>query len=458
MYRIAVIGGGPAGYAAAIRATQLGAETVLFEKETLGGTCLNRGCIPTKTLLSTADTIMKIRNASIRGIINQPDTAVDMKKVTAYKDKVVRQLTDGVAVLLRTNGVKVVHGDAVLQDNHTVFCCGETYQAESVILCSGSGAARIPVPGVNHPAVVTSTELLDLQILPKHLCIIGGGVIGCEFASIFRTFGCEVTVIEGQDRLIPMMEKDFSSALRRSMKKQGINVLLSSMIKEIRDHEGNAVICCENGNTVEADKVLLSIGRKSDLDCLGELKDQILTKGGYVCTDDTLRTSVPNIFAAGDITGRSMLAHSAYKMGETAAENAAANTFKTADLQFVPTVVFCEPPMASVGLSEEEAKQYGDRLRIGKFPFSANGRALSCGEADGYVKVLMDAEDRKFLGVHICGSPAPELISEAAAMMDAGVTVDEAASMIHAHPSFAEAFMEACGDAVGKCIHLPPRK
>lgn len=459
IYDVAVIGGGPAGYVAAIRATQLGGSVILFEQDTVGGTCLNRGCIPTKTYLKTAESIHEIKNAGTRGILNDSSVSVDMGKVVACKDKVVKQLTTGVGSLLRSNGVTVIKGTAALCGEHSVACEGSVYEAKSIILCGGSKAIRIPIPGVDNPNVLTSTEILELKELPKKLAIIGGGVIGCEMASAFQAFGSEVTIVEAADRLIPMMDEELSDSLACALEKQGVKLMLAQKISSIEPKNGRTILHCESGSSVEADKILLSVGRSTDLTCLGTLKDMIRTERGKVVVDDAMRTSIPHIYAPGDINGKLMLAHAASKMGEIAAENAMGKN-QVCDLSFVPSCVYTHPQVASVGLTESAAKQkYGtNAIRVGRFPLSANGRSLASGETDGYVKVVVLDKYSEICGVHICGSHAAEMIAEPASLMSAEVTCEEAASIIHAHPSLSEAFMEACGDALGRCIHLPKKK
>ena len=278
-YHVAVLGGGPAGYVAAIKAAQLGGKVILFEKDTVGGTCLNRGCIPTKTYLKTAEYIHHIKGAADRGIIVNAETSVDMPKVVAYKDKVVKTLTGGVAGLLKSNGVKVVYGVAKLASANTVECDGKTYNAQKLILCGGSKAIRIPIPGVNHKEVMTSDEILAMTEVPKRLGIIGGGVIGCELASAFSAFGSEVTIVEAMDRVVSMFDKDVSAELDKSLKNSGVKVMCGRKVVEIGDNNGCPVIVTDNGS-VECDKVLLSIGRAADLECLGALAEQIKTERG----------------------------------------------------------------------------------------------------------------------------------------------------------------------------------
>ncbi len=458
-YNVAVIGGGPAGYVAAIRAAQLGGKVVLFEKDVVGGTCLNRGCIPTKTYLKTAEYIHHIKGAADRGIIVNAETSVDMPKVVAYKDKVVKTLTGGVAALLKSNGVEVVKGTAKLASASGVECGGKMYAAQKVILCGGSKAIRIPIPGVDHKDVMTSDDILSMKELPKRLGIIGGGVIGCELASAFSAFGCEVTIVEMMDRVVSMFDKDVSAELDKSLKKSGVKVMCGRKVEEIADAAGHPVIVTDAGR-VECDKVLLSIGRAADLDCLGALADQIKTERGKVVVDDTMKTSVENIYACGDINGRVMLAHSAFKMGEVAAENCMTGENRKCDLRYVPSCLYTSPEAASVGLTEEKARElHPEGVRIGLFQMAANGRSLASGERQGFIKVIADAKYGQILGVHMVGGVASEMIAEPTALMAMEVTVNEVAEdIIHAHPSYSEAFAEACADALGRCIHLPAKK
>ncbi|MCI8403091.1 MAG: dihydrolipoyl dehydrogenase [Lachnospiraceae bacterium] len=458
-YHVAVIGGGPAGYVAAIRAAQLGGRVILFEKDTVGGTCLNRGCIPTKTYLKTAEYIHHIKGAADRGIIVNAETRVDMPKVVAYKDRVVRTLTGGVAGLLKSNGVEVIKGTARLKTATCVECEGKTYDAQKIILCGGSRAIRIPIPGVDHKDVMTSDDILALTELPARLGIIGGGVIGCELASAFSAFGCEVTIVEMMDRVVSMFDKDVSEELDKSLQKNGVKVMCGRKVEEIADEGGHPVIVTDGGR-VECDKVLLSIGRASDLECLGALADEIRTERGKVTVDDTMETCVPGIYACGDINGRVMLAHAAFKMGEVAAENCMTGAGRKCDLRYVPSCLYTSPEAAGVGLTEEKARElHPEGIRIGRFRMVANGRSLASGETEGFIKVIVDDKYGQILGVHMVGGMASEMIAEPVALMAMEITVNEVAGdIIHGHPSYSEAFAEACADALGCCIHLPAKK
>lgn len=456
-YDVAVIGGGPAGYVAAIKAAQLGGKVILFEKETLGGTCLNRGCIPTKTYIKTAEYIHNIKHCDERGInIDITSMNVDMPRVLAHKNKVVKKLTDGVGGLLRSNGVEVIKGHAVLKSEHEIKVDDKVYEASNIILAGGSKVGMIPIEGINHKGVITSDTILDINEVPETLAIMGGGVIGCEIATAFATFGSKVTVVELADRLIPNMDKDISKAIKKSLESMGVVVLLGQKVEKVQDKAGKPVLCISGGKTVEADKILLSIGRVADLECLGALKDKVIVEAGKILVDEAMHTSISTIYAVGDINGRSMLAHSAFKMGEVAAENAMGKR-TVLDISRVPGCLYTMPEAASVGMTEEEARVQND-VTVGIFPFAANGRALASGNAEGFVKVVADKKYGEILGVHIVGDAATEMIIEGSVMMEMEITIHEGAEIIHPHPTYGEAFMEACADALGKCIHLPKKK
>ena len=456
-YDVAVIGGGPAGYVAAIKAAQLGGKVILFEKDVVGGTCLNRGCIPTKTYIKTAEYIQNIKHSANRGIkIDVSSMVVEMPRIVEYKNTVVKKLTGGVGALLRSNAVEVIKGTAVMKSEHEIEANGTVYTTNSVILAGGSKAGIIPIEGIDHAKVVTSDGILEITEVPKSLAVMGGGVIGCEIATAFVAFGSKVTIVELADRLVPAMDSDVSKAIKKSLESMGVEVRLGQKVEKITDNNGNPVLNISGGATVEADCVLLSIGRVSDLECLGTLKDKIVVERGKIVVDDEMRTQIPNIFAAGDINGRCMLAHAAFKMGEVAAENALGGNAK-ANLSHVPGCLYTMPEAASVGMTQEEASAQGE-INVGYFPLGGNGRALASGEPEGFVKVIADKKYGEILGVHIVGGVATEMIIEGSVMMDMEITVHEAAEIIHPHPTYGEAFMEACADALGKCIHLPKKK
>ena len=457
-YDVAVLGGGPAGYVAAIRAAQLGAKAVLFEDDTVGGTCLNRGCIPTKTYLKTAETLKEIRAAAERGIVVNGEAKVDMPGAVACKNKVVKTLTGGVAALLKTNRVTVVAGRAEALSAHSVRCGETSYTVGKILLCGGSLPALPPIPGIDGRDVLTSTELLDRQSIPQSLCIIGGGVIGCELASVFCAFGSEVHIVEMAPRLAPMFDREISEEVAGSLKKSGVKLRLGANVQRIETLEKGSRVVLQD-ESIDCDCILAATGRRPNLSCLGELASKLRMEKGRVLVNEYLETNIPDVYACGDLTGKMMLTHAAFAMGRIAAENCLGGRVKC-DLSRTPNCMYAQPEVASVGLTEEEARAaIGERLCIGRFRIGANGRAVAYGEREGFVKVVADRSTGELLGVHIVGPVANELISEATAAMEGEMTLSQITNrIVHPHPSFSEAFYEACLDALDIGLHQPPRK
>lgn len=470
-YDVIVIGGGPAGYVAAIKAAQVGAKTACVEKDILGGTCLNRGCIPTKNFLKSAEFLYEMEEASARGIkLNSTEFSVDMPAAVKAKNKVVKKLTGGVGTLLKANNVDVFYGTGIAKSATEVIVSGGksgdvALAAGSIILAGGSKAVKLPIPGVESEKVLTSDEILDIQEVPEALAIIGGGVIGVEMAMVFAAFGSKVTIVELEPTILPFMEKEAADLILKSLKKKGVDVKTGIGLDKFEDTKTGIKLVLGNGESVNADKALLSIGRQADLSCVEGMN--ISTERGKVVVNDEMETSVKGVFAPGDVNGRKMLAHAAFKMGEAAAVNAAKHAGVSsievnehapvkADMRYVPAVVYSVPEVASVGLSEKEAADKS-AIATGYFPLAANGRALAAGATEGFVKVIADARYGEILGVHIVGHGASEIINEAAALMAMEITVHEVAEIVHGHPSVSEAFMEAAADCLGKCIHLPPK-
>jgi len=457
-YQVVVIGGGPAGYVAAIRAAQLGAKVAIVEKGTFGGTCLNVGCIPTKTYLKNAEIIEHIQAAASRGIIiDSTMIKIDMEKVQEYKNGVVKKLTSGVVALLKSNGVDIYQGvGRINKNNDVVVNDSQIIKADKIILAGGSKASRINIPGIESKKVLTSDELLAVKEVPGTLAVIGGGVIGTEMGQSFAGLGSKVIIIEMMDRIVPTLDQEVSAELLRHMKKKGIEVMTSTRITEIVDKGDKLEIRIEGKDPVIADKALISIGRTPDLEGLGEVKPEI--ERGKINLNEYMETSVKGIYAPGDVNGIKMLAHVAFRMGEVAAENAVKGNHRKVNLLSAPSVVYTSPEVAQVGMTEEQALEKYDDIRIGRFNFAANGRALASGDAVGFVKVIADNRYGEILGVHIIGPSAAEIITQASLIMEMEITVNEAVNTIYGHPTYSEALIEAFNDVLGEAVHIPKKK
>ena len=467
-FDVVVIGGGPAGYVAAIKAAQLGGKVAIVEKVHFGGTCLNKGCIPTKTFLKNAEIIEGIEMAGKRGIILENDKfTIDMPKIVKLKNDIVKTLTNGVQGLLKSNDVKIYNGIGKINVDKDVVVTndkGETVlRTDKIILAGGSKVGRINIPGIDSPKVLTSDDILDIQQIPKSLAVIGGGVVGIELGQVFNSFGSEVTVVEMMDRIIPGVDRESSETLRKELEKKGMKILTSTAIKEIVDNGDTLIIKVDGKDDIVAEKALLSIGRVPDLEGIGEIDLEL--ENGKVKVDKYMETSVKGIYAPGDINGTRMLAHAAFRMGEIAAENAIQGnhratrleTNSSASIYTIPSAIYTVPEVAMVGLTEEQAKEKYD-ISVGKFAFVGNGRALASGESAGFVKVIADKKYGEILGVHIVGPSAAEIINEAATLMKMEITVDEVIKTIHGHPTYSEALFEACADVLGEAVHLPKKK
>lgn len=456
-YNVIVIGGGPAGYVAAIRAAQHGAKVAIVEKGEFGGTCLNVGCIPTKTYMKSAEVIEGIQMAASRGIVlESTNFKVDMPKVVQHKNTIVKKLTSGVEALLRSNKVDIFKGVAKINKNKDVVVDdSKVIKGDKIILAGGSKVSQINLPGIDHPGILSSDTLLDLKELPETLAVIGGGVIGIEMAQAFVELGSKITVIEMMDRIIPGIDTEASDVLAAHLKKKGVKILTSTKITEIVDNKGRVEIKTDTGESIIADKALLSVGRRPDLEGMGDVQFEL--ERGRIKVDKYMETSVKGIYAPGDVNGIKMLAHVAFRMGEVAADNAVKGNHRELKLHSAPSVVYTLPEVAMVGLTEQEARERYD-IRIGRFNFAANGRALASGESVGFVKVIADMKYGEILGVHIVGPAAAEIINQASLIMEMEITVDEVVKSIYGHPTYSEALFEACADVLGEAVHIPKRK
>ena len=456
-YDVVVIGGGPAGYVAAIKAAQVGGKVAIVEKSELGGTCLNRGCIPTKAYLHNAEIIEGVKHAAGRGImIENPNFTVDMDKDLGMKSKVVKKLVGGVGAILKSNGVDVFKGVGTITKDKNVLVNGEKLvETDKIIFAGGSKVSRINIPGMDSKLVMTSDDILELNEVPETLAVIGGGVVGVELGQAFSTFGSKVTVVEMMDRIVPGMDAEVSNTLRTALEKKGMTIMTSTKLQEIVEKDGKLHIKLEGKEDLVVDRALLSIGRVPDLEGIGEVEFEL--ERGRIKVDEFMETSVKGIYAPGDINGTKMLAHAAFRMGEVAAENAVNGNHHVAKLDLTPAAIYTMPEVAMVGLTEEQAREKYD-ISVGKFSFAANGRAIASDEDFGFIKVIADKKYGEILGVHIIGPAAAEIINEASSIMEMEITVEEMLKTIHGHPTYSEVMYEAFADVLGLAVHAPKKK
>lgn len=458
-YQLAVLGGGPGGYTAAIRAAQLGLRTVLVEKEHLGGVCLNRGCIPTKALLNAANKFRGLAQLETFGLWAK-DTGFDFTRVMAYKEGVVAKLRDGLAQVIKSWGITVLPGHGVFQDPHTLSVTApdgrETrVTAEKIIIATGSHPVIIPVPGIDLPGVVTSDALLSLTEVPSSLVVIGAGAVGIEFAAIFAAFGTAVTVVEKERSILPGLDQDVVKRMAPVLRKKGLRLLTGAAVTMVAPAAEGVAVTVETAQgteTLMAAKVLLAVGRRANTSGLGLAAAGVAYTHQGIPTGPNMVTNVPHIYAIGDVTGSYMWAHAAAAEGAVAAENAAGR-HTTMDYRAVPGCIFTSPEIAMVGCTAEEAAAQGLAVRTGRFNFVANGKALAMGETDGLVKIIAAADTGRVLGVHIMGPHASDLIMEGTLAVRHGLTAEQLASTIHPHPTLCETMAEAAHSVGGLPVH-----
>lgn len=455
-YEVVVIGAGPGGYVAAIKAAQEGKKTCIVEGSHFGGTCLNIGCIPTKALIKGANVLAEVRSAAKFGVegVEPEKISINMKKLQARKDGVVKQLVQGVTGLLRANKVTVVNGTAGFVDEHTIQVGGKSITADIFIIATGSKVAIpgfIAQEGTNH--IVTSDELLAIEELPKSIAVIGGGVIGVEFAYLLNKLGVQVTIVELMDRILPMVDREISEQAKKSLEKSGVTFYLGARVQKVRDdhvffeHDGKV-------KDVAADMVLMAVGRSPNTEGLGAKEIGLEFEKNAIKTDGSLRTNIPHIYAIGDVNGKVMLAHTASGEAEVAVDCICGRP-REMNYQRIPSCIYLEPEIACVGLTEEQAREkYGDGIRVGKFPLRANGKTLVEGGSDGMFKLIVDARYGEILGAHLYGPHVTEMISEIAVAMQAEATAEELVHTIHPHPTVSEAMGEVAMSAwIGKAVH-----
>ncbi|ADR37206.1 dihydrolipoamide dehydrogenase [Oceanithermus profundus DSM 14977] len=458
MYDLIVIGTGPGGYHAAIRAAQLGLKVAAVEAGAVGGVCLNVGCIPTKALLHAAETLEHAAKGAEFGLVFS-EAERDLAKMGRWRDKIVKKLTGGVASLLKGNGVELVKGFARFTGPRELEVDGKKLEAKKIIVATGSKPAVLPGFEPDGEHVLTSTEMLRVENgVPARLLVIGGGVIGLEFASIYARLGAEVTVVEYEGQILPGSDPELVKLLARSLKKQGIVVKTATKAAGYEKAGGGLRVTVEPAaggeqEVLDADKILLAVGRVPfteglNLEAAGVRTDE----RGFVPTNEHLETNVPGVYAIGDVTKPPLLAHKAMKEGLVAAEHAAGRP--AAFDQQIPSVVYTQPEFASVGMTEAEAKARGLEVRVGRFPFSASGRALTLQQTEGLIKLVADAENDLLLGAHILGPGASDLIAEATLALEMAATAGDLALTVHPHPTLAENLMEAAENLHGRAIHI----
>ena len=460
---VIVIGGGPGGYVAAIRAAQLGAKVTLIEKQYLGGTCLNVGCIPTKCLLHSAELVEDIKNQGKDIGVEVDGVKVNFQQVIAHKNEISKKLTGGVAGLLKMNKVKKIDGEATFVGEKKLSVkkadgTTEEMTADAIIVATGSINSQPPIPGLKeNPNCIDSTGALSLEKLPKTMVVIGGGVIGLELACAYAGFGTKITVVEAMDHMLPMLDGDLTKIGVAHMKKMGMEFNLECPVQSVEESPVGAKVVCKNkaGETVsfEAEKVLVAIGRKANTASLNLEAGKIDNDRGRIIVNDKMETNVPGVYAIGDcVLGHAQLAHTASAMGEVAAENIMCQEAHY-DEKTNPTCVYIEPEAASVGLTEEQCKAQGLEYKVGKFPMSANGKALILNGGEGLVKIIAGKEFGEILGMHIIGPRATDLICEGALAIEGEMTLDEIIATIHSHPTVTETIREAALHAEKRAIH-----
>ncbi|MBI5116928.1 dihydrolipoyl dehydrogenase [Candidatus Poribacteria bacterium] len=456
-FDVGVIGGGPGGYVAAIRAAQLGARVVLVEKDEVGGTCLLRGCIPTKAFLATADALVKASESEAFGV-SVSGAKLNYDKALERKNTIVQRLVGGVHGLLKANKIEFVRGAATLLGDGWINVTLPQGQAKGecskIIIATGSVAMRPAIFKVDGVNVITSDEALDLKEVPKSILIIGGGYVGCEFASMFRDFGAQVTLIELLPQLVPSEEREVAQLLKVQLKKRGINVLTNSKIVSLDVSSGKVTAKIESGETFEAEKALVSVGRAVASKGLGlEEADVDLDERGAPKVNEKMQTSIPEVYAIGDVLGTVMLAHVASAQGMVAAANALGGS-REFSYKAIPNCVYTRPEIASVGMKESEAVEAGYEVATSKFQFTALGKAMIINDTTGFVKVVADKKTDKVLGVSMIGPEVTDLIHEMVLAVHLGATVGQIAEMIHAHPTLSEAIHEAIEGIHKQAIHM----
>ncbi|HUY54834.1 MAG TPA: dihydrolipoyl dehydrogenase [Candidatus Nanopelagicaceae bacterium] len=456
MKDLAIVGSGPGGYVAAIRAAQLGmAVTLIEESETLGGICLNWGCIPSKSLLRNAEVLRLVQEADKFGI-TVGEVTTDFGAAITRSREVVTKLVNGVAFLMRKNGVEVVKGRGRLLSEQTIEIqpSGQTVTAAQIIVATGARAKQLPGLTADGRSIFTYREAMEMRQLPPSCLIVGGGAIGAEFAHIYSSYGVKVTVVEALARLLPQEDQEISRELTRQFERRGITIKTGSLIQRSERGGEGWRLHLESGEMVEAEMVLTATGVQANIENLGLEDLGVELERGVIKVDPHMRTNVPGIYAIGDVTGPPLLAHAASAEGVIAVETAAGRDAAALDKELVPRCTYCQPQVASTGITEEQAKERGYQVRVGKFPFSANGKAIAMGDTVGFVKTVVDAATGKLLGTHAIGPEVTELLPEMVMAAWSGVRADQFEALVHAHPTLSESLKEAAMAAEGLALNI----
>ncbi|MGM0420782.1 MAG: dihydrolipoyl dehydrogenase [Bacillota bacterium] len=457
-FNLVIIGGGPAGYTAAIRATQLGLKVALIEKDKIGGTCLNRGCIPTKALLEGVGLKEKIEKADIMGI-ESPGLNLNFSKLKEWQQNSVNTLKQGVESILKKHQITVIKGEGQLINKKKIKIIEteEVIEGDNILLALGSRPIKLPISGADLPGVLTSKELLQSEEVPMKMVVIGGGVIGLEFANIYSGLGTDVTIIELEDRIIPLADKDISSKMEEVMHKKGIKIITNKQVEAIQEDNQGLSVVYGNGSKAYADKVLMAVGRQPNLG--DTLALELDMKGGFIKVDEYYETSIKGVYAVGDILNTAQLAHLASAEANAAVynimikqKNKSRDLLKRVNYKAVPSAVYTSPGVASVGLTEEEARE-NFNIETYIYPYKANGKAVTMNEVEGFVKIIKEKTYDEVVGVHIIGAKAPELIAGPTLGMNLEITTTELAETIHPHPTISEILMETAEMAGPGAIH-----
>lgn len=455
-FDLIVIGAGPGGYTAAICAAQLGGKVAIIEKGDLGGTCLNKGCIPTKSLIASIHILDCIRKAKEFGIVIEKEK-IDFANIITRKERIVKQLRNGVNYLLKSYGIEVIKGNAYFISSSEVKVKDEIFRFKKCIIATGSIPSAIPGIEIDGENIMTSDELLEIKEIPFSLLIIGGGVIGLEFACIFQSLGTKVTIVEVLPYILPDEDREISQTLERILKKKGIDIKTNTTVREINYADKGLEIVLESSNGLSrllVEKVLVATGRRPCIEGLGLENAGIICENNKIIVNKKMETNIKNIYAIGDVIGAPFLAHKAYAEAIVAAKNAMGGE-TIIDYKAIPHCIFTIPEVASVGLTEEQAKEKGYKIKIGKFPFMANGKAVTLGEINGFVKVIVDRDSDIILGIHILGVQATEMITQAALAIDLECTTEKLIRIIYPHPTLSETIFQAVLDVHKKATDLP---